>query len=213
MQDEGDWSLPPYFLSSLPEPVELLPVLDWVRTELTLLWISSRIPNSSVPVVRWAIGCPFCWSLVQRKQEGVAQKHLHGAKRATPIPGNPPLAVTSPGRRCGSPRGTSAQPINSSYLHNIIACIPDKTSLTSFYRARIPGPGTMEGGKRGFVSNHLEYLVDWEGYGPDERSVHWDDILDLTLLTTFHESHPQSLVPRGLVRPLPVFYGLLTCHT
>ncbi|KAI5090260.1 hypothetical protein C0J45_20395, partial [Silurus meridionalis] len=72
--------------------------------------------------------------------------------------------------------------------------LPDILGQPSVYAVR----EVLDSRRRGCV---LEYLVDWEGFGPEERSwVPRQDVLDPALLVDFHAAHPLRPGPRGRPR-------------
>ncbi|KAI2643864.1 Transposon Ty3-I Gag-Pol polyprotein [Labeo rohita] len=68
---------------------------------------------------------------------------------------------------------------------------PEVLDQTSIYTVH----DILDSRRRG---GHLEYLIDWEGYGPKVDVL---DVLDPTLLLYFHRDHPDRPAPRSHGHP------------
>ncbi|XP_048105661.1 uncharacterized protein LOC125298835 [Alosa alosa] len=99
--------------------------------------------------------------------------------------------------------GTSIKPIHESPLVPAAPCPPPPRlvdgglvyTIRRLLRSRRRGRG-------------LQYLIDWEGYGPEERTwVPASRIVDRTLITAFHQRHPDQpairAAPEGSLTVLP----------
>ncbi len=73
---------------------------------------------------------------------------------------------------------------------------PEVLAEPTIYRVR----NIMDSRRRG---GHLEYFIDWEGYGPEERSwVARDDVLDPSLLADSTRTTLTALLPEAMAVPV-----------
>ncbi len=170
VEDSGNREISAVILSRQSTWLEPLPTLGQVCTEpfkaahnrIKTVPVHARLPITLISLDGGTVWCSSCGPLVPSERVGLFQSSIEFTQPSMSCYSNPSLTLPQILWKTKVPPP------------------PEIIEEPTVYQVREILDSRQRGG-------HLEYLIDWEGYGPEERSwVTLDGVLDPSLLTDYH---------------------------